>query len=1115
MAPDTDLPDETTWNPPGAWWSRAPAFRGLGPVRPVTVGPGASDALDHLVGPGAAPIRAVLDEDGSDTELRSAGHLVLDGTVTDLGTAVVLRIWSRLRLDGGPSPIDVIDALVARQGTVAASVAVIAAADVAVTVEGRVGQAPRWWVTRGGALPGFADELHRIRAHVAALDDQEHAAVVDALARRRAQGSITERLAASVMVPGRDDWINDDLDVIEQHHLPGHRMGVVELLVSSTDPPTIARVATKTRAWDLPNRPELVWGLGAALGPAAAPILSRLLDDTHQATSVKRVLSILSSLPSDEAVLALLDHPKARGVGPAIVDALDRFPVRGIRLLAPRAEGRTKEAVANAELLRRHVLAHRDVAEAFAAAPDTDPALVDLVERTLAADDRLPDATADDVPDLLARPPWGSAPTPPEVPDLEPVEAPLRLRWAPGEQERWAELSSFVSTELPRTEIGWRSLIRDLRRGNHRSWQDLQVVSYAPPRLCVELLATWSPDDVDSEPDALRRMLARHGDVAARLVVERALPRGTEGLEVLLPVEGGELADRMAATLARDGTGVEVARTWFDRHPDAAAARLVPIAFAGRGADRRRALDALRLLGRLGHRDGVVAVAGDAHGSDAAAASAAWLDRAPLDDLPAALPKLPAWLDVRHLPRLLGRDPKVVLPVEASEVAILIAALDRADLPYEGGEALRQVVDRRSLAELLWVAHERWIAAKHPAGQSWIVDALARFGDDETARRLAGAITMSGGEAARRRARAQLDALAAIGTEVALVHLAELVERGRSVRLREQATEVFAAIAAGRGMSVDDLTDRLVPRFGLDDDGTMLLDYGPRRFRIGFDEHLQPTVADEDGDRRKSLPAPNAKDDPVQAPRARDRYAGLRADVKTVAAARIRRFETAMVEERRWPASIHRELYVEHPLLWHLTRRLVWAVVDDAGRPSSVFRFAEDRTPTDVDDRPVTLDPAAPVVLVHPVRLGIEERERWWSVLDDYDLLAPFEQMARAVHVPPDPTSRVLSDPLAGARPPTAAIRRLTRNGWHAGHRVENDIETVWRRIGDGPVAVADLLPGWPTIDPSRVPDQVVARLWVTTDEPGPRNERGDLPLSALGPIACSETLRDLHTTLE
>ena len=550
-------------------------------------------------------------------------------------------------------------------------------------------------------------------------------------------------------------------------------------------------------------------------------------------------------------------------------------------------------------------------------------------------------------------------------------------------------------------------------------------------------------------------MLARHGDVAARLVVERALPRGTEGLEVLLPVEGGELADRMAATLARDGTGVEVARTWFDRHPDDAAARLVPIAFAGNGADRRRALDALRLLGRLGHRDRVVAVAGNAHGPDAAAA-AAWLDRAPLADLPAALPKLPAWLDVRHLPRLLGRDPKVVLPVEASEVAILIAALDRADLPYEGGEALRQVVDRRSLAELLWVVHERWIAAKHPAGQSWMVDALARFGDDETARRLAGAITMSGGEAARRRARAQLDALAAIGTEVALVHLAELVERGRSVRLREQAGEVFAVIAADRGMSVDDLTDRLVPRFGLDDDGTMLLDYGPRRFRIGFDEHLQPTVADDDGDRRKSLPAPNAKDDPVQAPRARDRYAGLRADVKTVAAARIRRFETAMVEERRWPASIHRELYVEHPLLWHLTRRLVWAVVDDVGRPSSVFRFAEDRTPTDVDDRAVALDPAAPVVLVHPVRLAVEERERWRSVLDDYDLLAPFEQMARAVHVPPDPTSRVLDDPLAGARPSTAAIRRLTRNGWHA----VSAPRTTSRRCGAGSATARSW---WPT----------------------------------------------------
>ena len=54
-------------------------------------------------------------------------------------------------------------------------------------------------------------------------------------------------------------------------------------------------------------------------------------------------------------------------------------------------------------------------------------------------------------------------------------------------------------------------------------------------------------------------------------------------------------------------------------------------------------------------------------------------------------------------------------------------------------------------------------------------------------------------------------------------------------------------VAAGLGLTAEQLADRLVPDFGLDADGSMVLDYGPRRFVVGFDEQLKPYVADEAG----------------------------------------------------------------------------------------------------------------------------------------------------------------------------------------------------------------------------------------------------------------------------
>ncbi|MDL4776417.1 DUF4132 domain-containing protein [Actinomadura xylanilytica] len=85
--------------------------------------------------------------------------------------------------------------------------------------------------------------------------------------------------------------------------------------------------------------------------------------------------------------------------------------------------------------------------------------------------------------------------------------------------------------------------------------------------------------------------------------------------------------------------------------------------------------------------------------------------------------------------------------------------------------------------------------------------------------------------------------------------------------------------------------------------GTLTLDYGPRRFVIGFDEMLRPTVADEGGPGRKSLPKPGAKDAPELARAAHKQFAGLRKDVRTVAADQLARFESAMVTGRRWPVA--------------------------------------------------------------------------------------------------------------------------------------------------------------------------------------------------------------------
>lgn len=69
-----------------------------------------------------------------------------------------------------------------------------------------------------------------------------------------------------------------------------------------------------------------------------------------------------------------------------------------------------------------------------------------------------------------------------------------------------------------------------------------------------------------------------------------------------------------------------------------------------------------------------------------------------------------------------------------------------------------------------------------------------------------------------------------------------------------------------------ELEDRLAPDLGLDDNGSLLLDFGPRQFTVSFDETLKPFVRDVSGSRLKDLPKPNKSDDETRANDEVNRY---------------------------------------------------------------------------------------------------------------------------------------------------------------------------------------------------------------------------------------------------
>ncbi len=277
-----------------------------------------------------------------------------------------------------------------------------------------------------------------------------------------------------------------------------------------------------------------------------------------------------------------------------------------------------------------------------------------------------------------------------------------------------------------------------------------------------------------------------------------------------------------------------------------------------------------------------------------------------------------------------------------------------------------------------------------------------------------------------------LKILAAVGNDQALVRLNHVATRGRG-GIKRAAQDQIARVARERGLNTLQLADRLVPTLGLDAKGGLDLDYGPRRFRVLFDEALKTYVIDDAGKVKKSLPRPGASDDPALAGPAHEAWKRLKKDARTLASAQVARFEQAMQDSRRWTKEEFTQHIMAHPFVINLARRLVWGVFGGKGpAPLASFRVDEDGQPVDAEDEPFAF-PAGRIGVVHPLELGPEAAAAWSRVFSDYELIQPFEQLARPTYPHGSPEAAALLTELNGRTIPGGRILGLTNRGWDRG----------------------------------------------------------------------------------
>ena len=1111
------LPDEDTFVIPSSW--RRVLHPRRGGVPRVVPAPGAVavEWLQQRIKDDLPWAEKVFAQSEAHPVLVRSGHSYLAGEEDPLGAAVVASLMatehSSMQADATRSA----DALTASHGLAFAARAAVDAFDINAGWHGYGRrQSVQPLLVRGATdpiAPHFADPLaDRVRALIACADEETYQEVVAALDSCRT--TPRRRVVATYLTPGVPGWA-DECIAEEPGYGAGGDVLRALLLCSLDDPAQVDRIGHTPRlgwrSWSV----GLVATLADGLGTACVPFLNQAIERAWDNDQRSSITTAVSWFPSDEAFRLLLARLDDKHVRPAIQEAMNRYPVRALRLLADAARGTGEHASAARRLLNTHVLLHSALLPELL--ERVDEATAELVRSLDGARERVTEAALEALPPLLVSPPWTRKRTPRKVRVLTglQVDDTSQVVWRAGEQEVWAGHESW-GYEYPES-TNWDQKAAEVLGSRSNLWYAVRLLAQGPVDVLTPWVEQWRPEDLWGGQDSFKPVVAKYGMAALPMAVSVAVAKPANLAPLLLPFLDLGAARVMADGLVRLKSVQLTARAWFARHGVAAGLLLVPDAVGENGAVRKAAEQALRLVAAAEGTAAVLAAVAERYGEEAAGVVAEALATDPLENtLPARMPVLPVWVQPALLPQIMLNSGEA-LPEDAVRHVLTMLALSKPADPYAGLEVVTESCRADTLAAFAWALFEEWRQAAMPAKESWILHALGGFGDDETVRRLTPILRDWPGQGAHHRAVEGLNVLAEIGSDVALLHLHGIAQRVKFKALKVRAQEKIAEVAEGLGLTGDQLSDRLVPDLGLESDGTTVIDYGPRRFTIGFDEQLRPFVLDADGKRRKDLPAPGVKDDQELAPAERKRFAALKKDVRTLASDQIHRLEAAMVEQRSWTAVEFRELFVQHPLIWHLVRRLVWLADDpddsDNGGTVTAFRVAEDRSFADVNDDEFALADDATVRLAHPLLLGGAVAQ-WSELFADYEILQPFPQLGRPVRrlLPEEENANRLHR-FEGHTVPVGRLLGLTKRGWERGQPQDAGVERWFsRKLADGRYLVIALEMGIAVGIVNEFPDQTFETVWLDT-QPGDHWPSRDYPLrfNDLDPVTVSELLADLE----
>ena len=223
--------------------------------------------------------------------------------------------------------------------------------------------------------------------------------------------------------------------------------------------------------------------------------------------------------------------------------------------------------------------------------------------------------------------------------------------------------------------------------------------------------------------------------------------------------------------------------------------------------------------------------------------------------------------------------------------------------------------------------------------------------------------------------------------------LSRLRSRVKQPSVRAAVEKAIDKSAQTLGVSRDEVEEMSTPTYGLASGGTSERKLGSFTAQLSIigtaDVAVRWTGAN--GKTVKSVPAEVKRDHAEEL----KELLRVQKDVQKMLPAQVQRMERLLLEQREWPLSVWRERYLDHPLLAHLTKRLIWRFT---GSQEAQAIWNDGRFVRSDGTEFVPADDSL-VRLWHPIDSPADVVLAWRKWLEERQVTQPFKQAHRELYI--------------------------------------------------------------------------------------------------------------------